>query len=90
MMDKRSEKEVLLAGLDKIHTTALGADRLRKNLNLDQIAVPDVVDYCKELIRQPDCLICQNGKNFYCETGNIRLTIHAGSFTIITAHKTKF
>ena len=45
MVDKRSEKEILLSSLDKIHTTALGADRIRTNLNLDQNAVPDVVDY---------------------------------------------
>ena len=90
MMNQRSEKEILLASLDKIHTTALGADRIRKNLNLDQIAVPDVVDYCKKTIRYPDCLIYQTGKNFYCETREIRLTIHAGSFTIITAHKIKY
>ncbi|MDE5883523.1 MAG: DUF3781 domain-containing protein [Oscillospiraceae bacterium] len=83
-------KKILLAGLDKIHTTVLGTDRIRKNLNLDQIAVPDVVAYCKQIIRQPDCLVYQNGKNFYCETKNIRLTIHAGNFTIITAHKMKF
>ena len=89
MVDKRSEKEILLSSLDKIHTTALGADRIRKNLNLDQIAVPDLVDYCRETIRQPDCLIYQNGKNFYSETENIQLTIHAGNFTIITAHKIK-
>lgn len=82
-------KKILLANLDKIHTTAMGADRIRKNLNLDQIAVPDVVDYCKETIRQLDCLIYQNGKNFYCETENIRLTIHARNFTIITAHEMK-
>lgn len=88
-MDKRSEKEILLSSLDKIHTTALGANRIWKNLSLDQIAVPDIVNYCKETIRQPECLIYQNGKNFHCETGNIRLTIHAGNFTIITAHKIK-
>ncbi|MDE6729490.1 MAG: DUF3781 domain-containing protein [Oscillospiraceae bacterium] len=87
MTDQQSEKEILRSSLDRIHTTLSGADRIRKNLNLDQIAVPDVVDYCKKIIQHPDCWIYKNGKNFYCETATIRLTIHARSFTIITAHK---
>ncbi|MDE7120913.1 MAG: DUF3781 domain-containing protein [Oscillospiraceae bacterium] len=87
MTDQQSEKEILQSSLDRIHTTISGADRIRKNLNLNQIAVPDIVDYCKKIIRHPDCWIYKNGKNFYCETGTIRLTIHARSFTIITAHR---
>ena len=65
------EKQVLLDNIDKIHTTEMGIDRIRKNLKLD---IDDVVDYCKQ------------GKNWYCEIDNIKITINSYSYTIITAH----
>jgi hypothetical protein len=36
-------KEKLLSNLDKIHTTALGKERIKKNLCLD---IDDVVNWC--------------------------------------------
>lgn len=73
----------LIDHIDKIHTTPMGIDRIRRNLKLD---TDDVVGYCKSLIMNKDCHICQQGKNWYCETDNVRLTVNSYSYTIITAH----
>ena len=40
-------KEVLLSNIDRIHTTEMGIDRIKKNLKLD---TNDVVLYCKNKI----------------------------------------
>ena len=40
-------KEILLSNIDKIHTTEMGIDRIKKNLKLD---INDVVEYCKNKI----------------------------------------
>ena len=56
---------LLLQNIDKIHTTTMGIDRIKKNLNLD---VLDVVDYIKNIILDKDCIIYKKGKNYYCET----------------------
>ena len=76
-------KEVLLMNIDKIHTTEMGIDRIKKNLNLD---INNVVDYCKNKILDKNCIIYKQGKNWYCEIDNIKITINANSYTIITAH----
>nr|WP_248678537.1 DUF3781 domain-containing protein [Streptococcus henryi] len=49
----------------------------------------DVVDYCKEKIASEDCIIYGQGKNYYCQVENVKITVNAHSFTIITAHITK-
>ena len=41
------EERVLLDHLDKIHTTQMGVDRIRRNLKLD---TADVVEYCNMVI----------------------------------------
>jgi hypothetical protein len=79
-----NEKQILLANLNKIHTTESGIDRIKKNLNLD---ADDVVAFCKNKIAATDCFVCKQGKNYYCLIDDIRFTIHANSYTIITAHK---
>ena len=79
-------KEILIKNIDKIHTTKLGIDRIKKSLKID---VDDVVEYCKEKILDKDSDIYIEGKNFYCEIDNIRITINSYSYTIITAHKIK-
>ena len=77
------EKEILLSHLDKIHTTEMGINRIKKNLNLD---TNDVVEYCKEKVCDKNCYIYKQGKNWYCEVDNIKITINSYSYTIITAH----
>ena len=73
----------LLNNLDKIHTTEMGINRIKKNLNIDE----DVVEYCKRKILEKNCNIIKKGKNYYCEIDNIIITINSYSYTIITAHK---
>lgn len=78
---------VLRSNMDKLHTTAMGIDRIRKNLGLS--AVDDVVEYCKNRIMDKSCVIYQQGKNWYCEIDCIKITVNSHSYTIITAHKMK-
>lgn len=76
-------KEILLKNIDKIHTTKMGIDRIKKNLKLDY---DDVVLYCKNKILDKNSNIYKKGKNWYCEIDNVIITINSYSYTIITAH----
>lgn len=73
----------LLNNLDKIHTTQLGIERIRRNLDLDDV---DVVVWCKDKIKNESNIV-RRGKNWYVYTDNAIITVNASSFTIITAHK---
>ena len=79
-------KEILLSNIDKVHTTTMGIDRIKKNLKID---INDVVTYCKQKILDNNCVIYRYGKNWYCEIDNIKITINSYSYTIITAHLIK-
>ena len=81
----KNEKE-LLQNIHKLHTTPMGMDRIRRNLGLGE-DVSDVVEFCRNAIRREDCQITRQGKNWYCEIGDIIITVNAYSYTIITAHK---
>lgn len=74
----------LLANLDKLHTTKLGIDRIKRNLSLD---TDQVVIWCREKISSSDAVIVRNGKNWYVKIDGCTITINAHSYTIITAHK---
>lgn len=78
-----NEKEELLKNLDKIHTTVMGIERIKKNLNL---STDDVVLFCKNKVSDKDCKIYKQGKNWYCEIDSIKITINSYNYTIITAH----
>ena len=58
----------------------------RKNLKID---TADVVGYCKNKVLDKNCNIYKQGKNWYCEVENIKITINSNSYTIITAHIVK-
>ncbi|MDE6727989.1 MAG: tRNA pseudouridine(38-40) synthase TruA [Oscillospiraceae bacterium] len=73
----------LLDNLDKLHTTELGEQRIRKNVG----DVPDVVKWARAQIKLPGADISRLGKNFQIQTRDYSVTINAKSFTIITAHK---
>ena len=73
----------LLSNINKIHTTVMGIDRIKRNLKLD---TNNVVEYCKNKILDKNCNIYKQGKNYYCEIDNIKITINSYSYTIITAH----
>ena len=77
------DKQILLNNIDKVHTTEMGIDRIKKNLKLD---TDDVVEYCKNKVLDKKSLIYRKGKNWYIENGAIKITINATSYTIITAH----
>lgn len=74
----------LLENMDKLHTTAMGVERIKRNLAIE---ADDVVLWCKERISDKNARIERVGKNWYVVTGNQRITVNAHSYTIITAHK---
>lgn len=74
----------LLAQLDKLHTTALGVERIKRNLGLDTC---DVVEWCRARIGEQDSQITRKGKNWYIVTADCKITVNAYSYTIITAHR---
>jgi len=78
-MDDKTE---LLSNLEKIHTTPLGKERIKRNLCLD---VDDVVRWCKQKIKTPKSSIRRNGKNFYITLDQCIITVNTSSYTIITA-----
>ena len=69
--------------IQKLHTTPLGVERIKRNLNLQ---VEDAILWCKEAVAKSDLSI-QIGKNWYVYSGGAVFTINAKSHTIITAHK---
>ena len=54
------DKQILLNNIDKVHTTEMGIDRIKKNLKLD---TDDVVEYCKNKVLDKNCNIYKQGKN---------------------------
>lgn len=79
-------KQILHDNISKVHTTEMGIDRIKKNLKLN---TNDVVEFCKNKILDKNCNIYKQGKNWYCEIDNIKITINSYSYTIITAHLIK-
>ncbi len=73
----------LLDNIDKIHTTVLGLERIKRNLSLENI---DPINYCIKLIKADNSFIYKKGKNWYCENKNIRITINGTTYSVITAH----
>jgi len=76
------DEQALLSNLSKVHTTKLGAERIKNNLGLE---VGDVVDWCRQKMIHADQII-RKGKNWYIHYDNIVITVNAHSYTIITAH----
>jgi len=76
-------KQVLQDNIEKIHTTEMGIGRIQKNLGIDA----EPVSYCISKLLKEDSVVTKEGKNYYVEVDNCRITINSSSFTIITAHK---
>ena len=76
-------KNELIQNISKVHTTSMGIDRIKKNIKVD---LDDVVEYLKDKILNENSVIYKQGKNWYCEIDNMRITINSYSYTIITAH----
>jgi len=79
-------ENVLLENLDKIHTTPMGIERIRRNLAIGS-EVADVVAWCRERICDERSEITRKGKNWYCKIDGCIITVNAFSYKIITAHK---
>lgn len=86
--DEESQQETsrLLSNLDKLHTTKMGIERIKRNLCLDN---EDVVEWCRQKIKKQDSQIIRQGKNWYIIVEHCKITVNAHSYTIITAHKEK-
>jgi len=78
-----NSKAELISNLDKIHTTELGKERIKRNLCLD---TDDVVNWCIQKIQDASSDIFREGKNWYISIDNCVITVNAHSYTIITAH----
>ena len=79
---EKIDVDLFSKNIDLIHTTVLGEKRIMKNLNLCNI---DVIEYLKNKILDSS-VIYKKGKNYYCETNNIKITINSNNFCIITAY----
>ncbi len=84
-----NENNELRNHLDKLHTTELGAVRIKRNLSLDMDDIDDIVQWCKDKIKSSNAHITRKGKNWYIDGDNYILTVNAHSYTIITGHKKK-
>lgn len=77
----------LLQNIQKLHTTPMGFERIKKNLSLEQnICDEKVLEFCKNRILDKSTQIERHGKNWYAQNENIIFTVNAYSWTIITAH----
>ncbi len=74
----------LIKNIDKLHTTELGIDRIKRHLQID---VDDVVKYCYDKIISATTLIERKGKNWYIVVDDCKKTVNTHTYTIITAHK---
>ena len=74
----------LINHLSQLHTTELGAIRIKRNLSLE---TDDVIMWCKEQILSPSATIIRRGKNWYVDIKYCEITVNAYSYTVITAHK---
>jgi hypothetical protein len=82
--DKAGGKNELIENIDKVHTTKMGIDRIRRNLGLGDV---DAAAWCKSRILDKNADITRQGKNWYVRTDDCVITVNASSYTIITAHE---
>ena len=85
-MRQEEHEKALPVPVYALHTTPMGADRIRKNLSLGE---QDAVSWCREQLRRPDAVFVRKGKNWYVHGTGCVITINADSYTIITAHPEK-
>lgn len=83
---QNSDAQQLRAQADRLHTTPLGEARIKRNLSL---LADDAVGWCRQLVLSPNAVISRQGKNWYVRLENVRLTINASAYSIITAHRIK-
>lgn len=81
-----NNSNILISNLDKLHTTKMGIDRIKRNINLN---TDDVVLWSRNKIFDSNSIIYREGKNWYIIIDNYKITVNAYSYTIITAHLLK-
>ena len=79
-------KNELLENIEKLHTTPMGVERIRRNLKLGGDE-KDVFAFCRRNILDDNAAITRQGKNWYVKIDGCIITVNAYSYTIITAHK---
>ena len=82
-------KNDLIENIEKLHTTPMGVERIRRNLSLGE-DVKDVVTFCRQKILDDKAVITRQGKNWYVKIDGCIITVNAYSYTIITAKKPKY
>lgn len=80
-------ENILVNNIDRVHTTNMGIERIRRNLGLTDM---DVVAWCKCKIINPGAVVERQGKNWYVHIDGAVITVNASSYTIITCHREKF
>ena len=76
----------LIKNIDKLHTTEMGVERIKRNLGLTNC---DAVEWCRSKIMDKRAIIGRQGKNWYAQIDGCIITVNASSYTIITAYKEK-
>lgn len=76
----------LIKNIDKLHTTEMGVERIKRNLGLGD---DDAVEWCRSKIMDKSAAIERQGKNWYVRIDGCVITVNASSYTIITAHEEK-
>ena len=66
----------LIEIIRKVHTTELGALRIKMNLSLD---TDEVVEWCIDKIQSDNSLISRRGKNWYISVDGVIITVNASS-----------
>lgn len=84
--DGAQQADTLRANAEKLHTTPMGMERIRKNLSL---TAQDPIAWCRSCVLDPQAKIERQGKNWYVRFRDCEITVNAYSYTIITAHKIK-
>ena len=79
-------KNDLIENIEKLHTTPMGVERIRRNLSLGNDE-KDVIAFFRQKILDIRSVITRHGKNWYVKIDDCIITVNAYSYTIITAHK---
>ncbi|MDE5854587.1 MAG: DUF3781 domain-containing protein, partial [Ruminococcus sp.] len=64
---------ILIENIDKLHTTEMGIERIKRNLQID---TDDIIQWCREKILLKDADIERTGKNWYVTTAGYKITIN--------------
>ena len=67
--------EELISNIHLLHTTELGAERIKTNLGLK---TDNVIEWCRNAMLLPDATAEHRGKNWYVYAGECVITINAG------------